>query len=391
MEQENELRELIKQLQSSLRSSEHKQAQFESQLTLINEKLGKCPIEADTAEPEEEIKARIDTGDQILLDSYKCIPEFSGNKGQYRSWRNQVIRRMRMIENFKNHPKYEAALGIIRAKITGPASDVLTNNKTAYNIDSIIKRLDSSYADQRPLYIVEAELTSIKQSNKTLQEFHDAINQALNMVITKITIDYSDPHEQRALVSEAQQKAIRTFTLGLKSQTMRNILYNHKPATLAEAFTTAQTAYYDNQYLQLDQNRENQRNPPRGQHQHNFPRKIFPNIKQQEISPKFNLNMNCNQPQQSGQHGGKPTQINGENPNRWKASNVPAHGPQKRDYKNPQQQHQGVQKINQLQEDGSDQDEDYEGEICAEIPDDLISNVSHKTINSNTASTFLFE
>lgn len=34
-----------------------------------------------------------------------------------------------MIDDFKTHAKYEAALGIIRAKITGAASNILTNIK----------------------------------------------------------------------------------------------------------------------------------------------------------------------------------------------------------------------------------------------------------------------
>lgn len=113
-------------------------------------------------------------------------------------------RRIKLIERFKPHPKYEAALGIIRAKITGPASDVLTNNKTAYNADAIIGRLDLSYADQRPLYIVEAEMTSIKQLGKTLQEYYDTINQALNMVISKIVMSYKHLGEQETLIAEAQ-------------------------------------------------------------------------------------------------------------------------------------------------------------------------------------------
>lgn len=74
---------------------------------------------------------------------------------------------------------------IIRAKITGAASDILINNDTAMNIDAIIDRLDFSYADQRPLYVIEAEITTIRQGGKTLQEFYDAINQALNMVLRK--------------------------------------------------------------------------------------------------------------------------------------------------------------------------------------------------------------
>lgn len=47
----------------------------------------------------EDIVTVIETGDQIQLESYRAIPEFYGNKNQYRSWRNQVTRRMRMIEN----------------------------------------------------------------------------------------------------------------------------------------------------------------------------------------------------------------------------------------------------------------------------------------------------
>lgn len=387
---EEELRNQIELLQTLLQKSEQRQASFEEQISLVHEKLKEYPREIGVEKPEEDISAQIENGDQILLESYKCIPQFSGDKGQYRSWRNQVKRRMRMIECFKGHPKYEAALGIIRAKITGPASDVLTNNKTAYNIDSIIKRLDSTYSDQRPLYIVEAEMTALKQSNKTLQEFHDMVNQALNMVITKITINYGDPSEQKALVKEAQQKALRTFTLGLRSQVMRNTLYNHKPKTLAEAFTMAQTVYYDHQYLQLDSNREAPKNQSRGQHPQNFPKKNYPGAPQQQVSPKFNMNMNFNQPRQSGQQDGKPMQMNMNYPKDWKPSNSQPHGAPKFN-KYPQQQHQGFQKINQLQGDESDQNEKYEGEICEEIPDDLISNVSHESTKSNTASTFLSE
>lgn len=121
----------------------------------------------------EDINPSISSGDQILLESFKAIPEFSGVRGTYRPWRNQVTRRMKMIDEFRNHHKYEAALAIIRAKITGSASNVLTNFRTPYNIVAIIRRLDLTYADQRPLYVVEAEMTSIKQLNKTLQEFHD--------------------------------------------------------------------------------------------------------------------------------------------------------------------------------------------------------------------------
>lgn len=221
--------------------------------------------QAKNRNDDEDIVPEISNGDQIQLESYKSIPEFSGVNGTYRPWRNQVVRRMKMIDDFKKHPKYEVALGIIRAKVTGAASNVLTNNKTAYNIVAIIRTPDSVFADHRPLYVVEAEMTSIKQLSKNLREFHDAINEALHLVISKIVHAYKQEEEHRSLVAEAQIKATRTFVVGLNSQMMRHILYGRKPGSLAEAFTIARTVYYDHQYTesQCYQNRQqrNQRQP----------------------------------------------------------------------------------------------------------------------------------
>lgn len=143
---------------------------------------------------------------------------------------------MSQIKALKEHPKYAAALSIIRAKISGAASDILINNNTAHNNDGIIDRLDFSYSDQRPLYVIEAEMTMMKQHNKSLQEFYDTINQALNMVLTKITMTYKEKAEQKSLMIESQSKAIRTFITGLDSPLIRTTLYGNMPKTLAQAF-----------------------------------------------------------------------------------------------------------------------------------------------------------
>lgn len=139
------------------------------------------------------------TGESIQMDAFKVIPEFNGDQKTYRSWRSQVLKLMKQIENFKTHPKYASALSIIRAKITRGASDILINNNTAHNIDAIIDRLDFSYSDKRPLYVIEAEMTSIRQNGKTLQEYYDDINQALNMVLTKIAMTHKEPEGQKSL------------------------------------------------------------------------------------------------------------------------------------------------------------------------------------------------
>lgn len=346
-------------------------------------------LQANRAQPivqHEDIVTEITSGDQIQLEAYKSIPEFSGNKGQYRSWRNQVVRQMEVIENFKRHPKYGSALAIVRTKITGPASNVLTNNKTAYNIDAIIERLDTSYTDQRPLYIVEAEMTSIKQLNRTLQEFYDMINQALNLVISKIVMTYDTLHEQEALVKEMQKKAVRIFILGLRSSVTRNILYSHDPKGLEEAFTKAQTVYYDNQFSQFDRNQNSQKNEQtRG----------LPRTQQQSQSfPKFNVNMNCN-PQQQPIRGEKQDQTEVNPKKHFKQTNWrQTYEPQKRErnsFTQNMQQPTNNQRINQLQSEESNPNEGYEGDICGEIPDELISNSSHETNETTESSAFLDE
>lgn len=209
----------------------------------------------------EDIEPTYVNGDSIQLDAFKVIHEFNGDKKIYRSWRTQVSKLMKQIGSFKTHPKYAAALSIIRAKITSAASDILINNNTAHNIDAIIDRLDFSYADQRPLYVIEAEMTTLKQGSKSLQEFFDEINQALNMVITKITMTYKIVAEQKSLITETQGKAIRTFITGLSSSLIRATLYGSMPNSLSQAFSIAQTIQYDNQHLHLEfKQHEQQRN-----------------------------------------------------------------------------------------------------------------------------------
>lgn len=193
------------------------------------------------------------TGNDIQLDAFKVIHEFNGDKKTYRSWRTQVAKMMKQIEAHQTTPKYAAALAIVRAKITGPASDSLINNNTAHNINAIIDRLDLSYADQRPLYVIEDEMAAIRQESKSLQEFYDAINQALNMVLTKITMTHKEPAGQKSLVEVAQQKAIRTFIVGVNSNLIRTTLYGNLPDSLPKAFAIAQTVQFDSQHMRLEQ------------------------------------------------------------------------------------------------------------------------------------------
>lgn len=259
------LSEQINEIAAQLQTTEQRRQQLETRINAMTQPLEQPTMGRESIDEfeqhdvniynsdETDITPDIPSGDQIQLESYKAIPEFSGKQHEYRSWRNQVAQRMKIIDKFQTHVKYEAALAIVRAKITGAAADILTNNKTPYNIRSIIRILDSAYTDQRPLYAIEAQMVAIKQNEKSLREFYNTINFALNAILTKIAMTYKDINEQRSLTAEAQKKAIRTFIVGLKFRMMRHILYGQQPKTLQEAYAIAQTVFYDNEHLQLEQ------------------------------------------------------------------------------------------------------------------------------------------
>lgn len=333
----------------------------------------------------DDVNTTIRNPEEIQLETYKSIPIFDGDKRVYQSWRNQVIRQMKMIESFKGHAKYGAALAIVRAKILGAASDALTNNKTAHNIDAIIEQLDASYSDQRPLYITEAEMTSIRQNGKTLQEYYDSINQALNLVISRILLTYKLPEEQQVLINQAQLKAIRTFIIGLKSYAMRNLLYGGRYNVLSDVYKTAQTIYYDNQYLELDaEARRMSQNPSS---------KSRPNMQFKRPAPKYDVNVNCNQPQKNVvQAINKPEPMEVDNSRQFKQNTdwkpKPSwhqNDPQKREYDSSRQrtqQRHKMPRINNFQDDLPD-------DICDTIPEDILSISSEA--GSSVSSAFLDE
>lgn len=244
--------------------------------------------------PTEYDDAQVDynNGNEIKLDSFKALPTFNGDKAKYRSWRSLVEKMFNSIQNFNRHPNYVAALDIVRAKIIDGASDLLENNNTKRNIGAILSRLDFSYADQRPLYVIESEMTSIKQGNRTLHEFYDSINQALNLVVSKINMTYPNEASQKDMLKEANQKAIRTFIMGSNNQFIRSTLYGNSPKTMAQAYAIAQTIFYDNQHLNLDHHTEKrhiERKPAFNNQNHK------PNFVEK---PRFNPNFNYPKPNQ---------------------------------------------------------------------------------------------
>lgn len=219
-------------------------------------------------------------------------------------------------------------------------------------------------------------MTSNTQSNKSL---HNKINQTLNMVITKIIMTYKIEAEQNVLITEMKQKSVRAFIMCLKSPILRNSLYGNTPKTLSEAFAIAQTVYYDNQYLQLE-NLQSYRTPQQGS-----PMSIT------RQNPNFNQNI---KPKIFEKSGPEPMEVEKSNkfrqPTDWQqpADRQISRGGygQKREFEPGRtQQTQKMQRINKL----LDSEEklshlDEVKEEMGEIPEDLISV-------SSEASAFLGE
>lgn len=379
----NTLTEQIRIIAAQLQASESKREELERRVETMNVRA--VPNQSGLECDESDIQTNITSGDEILLESYKAIPEYSGKQHEYRSWRNQVYRRMNIINDFKAHPKYEAALAIIRAKITGAAADILTNNKTPYNIRCILKTLDAAYTDQRPLYAIEAEMVSIKQNDKNIHQYYNAINFALNAIISKVVMSYNNTNEQRSLIIEAQKKAIRTFIVGLRFRTMRHILYGQQPKTLSEAYTIAQTVFYDNEHLQLEQSSFVARAQPQQQGRAcangNKPRNEW-------NQPRNNDTRNgqvWNQPRNDNTCN-RPTPMEVDGSNRTRQQNwYQTEQPQKREYNSSRQRFEQplkMQKINQLME------------ATQQIPEDSTlddGNNSDDSTHTNASSAFLDE
>lgn len=76
---------------------------------------------------------------------------------------------------------------MVPSKSTGKAAQLLINNNTKHSsFNAIIDRLDYSYVDQRPLYVLEEEMMKLRQNNSPLHMYYDQLNQALNIVLSKI-------------------------------------------------------------------------------------------------------------------------------------------------------------------------------------------------------------
>lgn len=237
-------------------------AQFQQLTTQLNSIQHPINIEKY-----EDVNVTVTSVDNVSLHIYRTLPEFKGERDQYATWRSMVSTAMKLLENYKTTTKYFEALMIIRNKVTGPASNILNNYNTAFNFEAIIDRLDFTYSDKRPLYVLEHELSILQQTKLSIDEFYDKVNEKLNAIINKINMTHKDKTTSQAFIIHANEKALRTFITGLNHK-RGELLYASNPKSLPEAYARLQTImsdqeriYFATRYNHGEKNRMQTPNP----------------------------------------------------------------------------------------------------------------------------------
>lgn len=70
---------------------------------------------------------------------------------------------MDTIKQIEIHNIYAQSLILMRVQFTGKSAQIGINNNKKLKFNAIIDRLNDSYADQRPLYVLEEEIMNIRQ------------------------------------------------------------------------------------------------------------------------------------------------------------------------------------------------------------------------------------
>uniref|UniRef100_A0A0A1WJ71 Retrovirus-related Gag polyprotein from transposon gypsy n=2 Tax=Zeugodacus cucurbitae TaxID=28588 RepID=A0A0A1WJ71_ZEUCU len=190
--------------------------------------------------------------EEVDLNMFKSLTQFNGDYNEYRNWRKVATTLMEDIRQFEGHNIYAQALIMIRGKITGKAAQILINHNVKRNFQDIIDRLDDSYADKRPIYVLEEDMMKIQQKELPLHVYYDNLNQALNVVLSKIEMTHKEERITQVLTQEIQAKAIRTFVTGLRSVAIKNAIYARACTTLADAYSIARTMQHDSHHQNLE-------------------------------------------------------------------------------------------------------------------------------------------
>lgn len=212
--------------------------QFEEKLKELGKRVTELSVDVPEVEKYEEATIRDNVLCRETLDIAKSLPEFEGKHETYVSWRKAAHTAYRVYEKYNGSSTHFQALGIIRNKIRGTADMILASFDTPLNFRAIINRLDFTYADKRPIYLIEQEMSTLRQGNLTLLEYYDEVERKLTLLTNK-TIMHYDGDLAASLNEKYRMDALRVFISGAK-KSLSDILFSAKPKDLPSALALAQ-------------------------------------------------------------------------------------------------------------------------------------------------------
>jgi len=229
------------------RATEQSTAQFQATINELKQRLDSL-APPSTAEEFKDIAITPGVECNETLDIVKSIPEFKGDPIKYVSWRQAAVTAHKLFEPYQGSSKYYQAVAIMRNKVIGNADSVLSSYNTVLNFKAIIARLDFAYSDKKSIYTLEQELSTLRQGQKSINQFYDDVERKLTSIINKVIMSHEgDASLIASLNQKYRQDALRVFISGLKKP-LCTTLFSCKPPDMPSALALAQE-------LETNQNR----------------------------------------------------------------------------------------------------------------------------------------
>lgn len=334
------------------------------------------PVEEHT-----DMTFNITRAEDVSLQLFKTLPEFSGDRNSYATWRTIVKTAMKLLENFETSMQFCQALMIIRNKITGAASNILNNYNTPFNFEAIMDRLDFTYADKRPLYVLEQEMLILQQQKSTVDEFFDRVNEKLNAIVNKINMTYSDKDTAKVFIETINEKALRTFITGLNNR-KGEILYASNPKTLPEAYARLQTISNDQERMKFAARYNANSNIRNETFLMKNPRFRLKEYGEEKAEKKEHEPMEIDQASTKVHFDPKPNQLGASN--RYQATPFKRNLSHQTSAPNQTEQRFKQQRLNKMEE-------KYEKTIMEENENEDVESCLSETMTSSSSSIFLGE
>lgn len=209
--------------------------EFDRKITAINSQLSATK---PTVEKFSKVRINPLVPCDITLDAIKSLPEFFGLPGTYVSWREAAHNAYELFARYDGSERHYQAVIILRNKVRGAADAVLSSFSTVLNFRAIIARLDFTYADKRPIYLIEQEMSTLRQGSMSLLEFYDEVEKKLTLLANKTIMSYESSVAD-TINEKYRADALRVFISGLRKP-LCDILFASRPADLPSALALAQ-------------------------------------------------------------------------------------------------------------------------------------------------------